>query len=38
MLVECGLDVEFMPFDGPHTIPASALRRAMEVLESAVAK
>jgi phospholipase/carboxylesterase len=38
MLVECGLDVEFMPFDGPHPIPASALRRAMEVLESAVAK
>jgi phospholipase/carboxylesterase len=38
MLVECGLDVEFMPFDGPHTIPASPLRRTMEVLESAVAK
>lgn len=37
MLVECGLEVEFMPFDGPHTIPASAIRRAIEVLEAALA-
>lgn len=37
MAKECGLSVEFMAFDGPHTIPQGVLRRTLEVLEAAIA-
>jgi phospholipase/carboxylesterase len=33
MLVEAGLEVEFIPFNGPHTIPLEALHRFAEMLE-----
>ena len=31
---EIGADVEFVPFDGPHTIPEEALIRTVALLES----
>ena len=34
VLVEVGADVEFVPFDGPHTIPDEALIRTVSLLES----
>ncbi|MEZ5991538.1 MAG: dienelactone hydrolase family protein [Planctomycetota bacterium] len=34
VLVEGGADVEFVPFDGPHTIPDEALIRTVALLES----
>lgn len=34
-LVECGVEVEFLPFNGPHTISEAAFARTREVLEQA---
>ena len=34
VLSEIGADVEFVPFDGPHTIPEEALIRTVALLES----
>ena len=34
LLSEIGADVEFVPFDGPHTIPEEALIRTVALLES----
>ncbi|MCA8916949.1 MAG: dienelactone hydrolase family protein [Planctomycetes bacterium] len=36
VLIESGADVEFLPFDGPHTIPEEGLSRAVMMLESAL--
>lgn len=36
-LRDVGMDVEFIPFEGPHTIPPRGLQRALEVLEVATA-
>ena len=36
VMVECGFDVGFLPFDGPHTIPTKAFERAVQVLAAAV--
>ncbi len=36
LLVEAGLVVDFLPFDGPHTIPAEALRRMIRLLRRMV--
>ncbi len=32
LLIEAGLDVDFLAFDGPHTIPLEALERAADFL------
>lgn len=34
LLTEAGLEVEFIPFDGPHTIAGPALVRSLALLES----
>lgn len=36
LLQECGLQVEFIPFDGPHTIPPEALRALVRLLRRLV--
>jgi phospholipase/carboxylesterase len=36
MLVETGCDVEFLAFNGPHTIPEEGLSRAVALLERAL--
>jgi len=33
MLREVGLEVEFIPFDGPHTVPEPGVERAIALLE-----
>jgi hypothetical protein len=32
MLAAAGLDVEFLPFDGPHTIPLEAIERVAALI------
>lgn len=36
LLREFGMDVEFMPFDGPHTIPPEGIEQAIELLEDSL--
>jgi phospholipase/carboxylesterase len=36
MLKDIGAEVEFLPFNGPHTIPEQGLDRAVALLESAL--
>jgi phospholipase/carboxylesterase len=38
MLIEGGMDVEFIPFNGPHTIPMEAVEGFADMLEEIVNK
>ena len=36
MMTDAGVDIEFTEFDGPHTIPISAMKGAMKMIRKAI--